>query len=95
MTKGNDMQHRDKFCICPDDVDPNYQWIIVTSESVTDEINTFLSARSRWANANERNVRNGMSHWHWTLLPGDPTAEVRQFLNQKGLTEVSDFQECW
>ena len=43
---------------------------------------------------NEKNLRHGMNHWHWTI-PDEKVAQVREYLTGLGLAEADNLAAVW
>ncbi len=75
----------------------NHGWdehaLQLPAEIITDELAAALKPLSRWG-VNEKNLRHGMNHWHWTI-PDERVAQVREYLTGLGLTEADNLDAVW
>lgn len=67
--------------------------LMLPAEVITDELAATLKPLSRWG-VNEKNLRHGMQHWHWTI-PNENLPQVRACLLGLGLIETDDLHEVW
>jgi hypothetical protein len=84
---------RKKFCIWIENYGEGEHELMLPAEVITHDIDTALEPLSRWG-VNERNVKNGMWHWHWTI-PDENLPQVRALLTGLGLIETDDTKEVW
>ena len=88
-----DEQLRELFCLWVEHPGEGEHELMLPAEVITDVLADRLKPLSRWG-VNEKNLRHGMNHWHWTI-PDERLADVRELLTSVGLHETDKLQKVW